>query len=1258
MRSAAMIALLLGSQDSADVLLERLGDDRIDVRSDAAARLVELYPEHEAAIRRRAEAAADPDLRARLADIVRRGERRVDRRAFARNLSPRVRAAWPDVEEELFGDDLARRAAAIRTLGQAGTDAGVGPRRGFFMAHRDARATVPFLTRLLDDGADPEPLKSAWIHLVAARPALLEHPRVEAATRPLFRDVSPRVRALAFELLHATPMFDLEAEQLLANPDAVSPAVRPRLEDGIVRRKIEKGYPLVVRRLGDIGRREALIGAIFEHEVRQLVMEVVRAVPHLSSYLLERVPRPDIEAALLGLLEGPPEGRRWGMAGLTQHRFPGHEARAVAELASRDGDLRIAALGYLRDLAPADAGHAKAVARRLRELWEREAEERPSSEVAAACDILRLWTAREEVEALLPSIRDADALMYAGPMIRETRPPGAVRALATLAGDEDPKLRKFALRLLGELEAWEALRGRSTAVIRTLKEAGDAEWLYEILPLATAAASCGLREILPVVLGWQDHPARKGHVPALLARLWTDEEKRRALVGDDPKRRALGAWSIAYAGPSELDAVLWALHEHPDAQVRAAVAFALGRRRFPDGESTALRMARDPDPDVAAYAAWSVLVLKDPEGARSTQGARLKVDDAVDLLNHPQAQIRCAALRSLPPEWVRTSPQTLEPLLADRDPQAQSLAWRLYLEHAPLGDPEALIDRLLAGRSDAAEICRDLAQLGQRVSPERLAPSVHRLLREVVAGRKAVAESTVYRMHGEARFDKGAVAEAACRLLGLARYRDAEPDLLRLMDSPDPSLQAAGLAGIGGAGGERAVPRLLQLLGAERSYEVQRALAEIGRLPADVCDPRHGQLEGRLRVAAAALHRDSFENAAALIHHSEWAVCLAAVDAVSFLARREDARRILDLAYTPIDSCRARLLRALRRFPAGELRAEVAGFLDDVPAVSFEAARVLAACGIEIDPETLPVSLDALPVETLVPLLPVLPREAVKLRIPRLLEAARPPWFQNRWPEAVRAARALARLGEPDVLPELMGLLRDYPEHSVSPVLEDVAKGFREGAVGALRDLLRTGGPEGRASAARLLAELDDRPSADLIEVELLRSKGPGAIRALLRLGRTESARAVLAAEKETRALAEAAVGGLPEARREAVGRLRAEPREVVGLIMALNRARDPELWDTRLGWSPAEGFARLEAGVRFIDREGGVRLRMSPTVRRSDLWPPADGVSDETTLGWLFLSTPFGRFPRHSVYAAEDGVICVDDLESVRAVWTRRLSE
>ena len=67
--------------------------------------------------------------------------------------------------------------------------------------------------------------------------------------------------------------------------------------------------------------------------------------------------------------------------------------------------------------------------------------------------------------------------------------------------------------------------------------------------------------------------------------------------------------------------------------------------------------------------------------------------------------------------------------------------------------------------------------------------------------------------------------------------------------------------------------------------------------------------------------------------------------------------------------------------------------------------------------------------------------------------------------------------------------------------------------------------------------------------------------------------------------------------------RLEKPAAECVRLIDELNRAWDPEVWESPLVWEPLVEKTPFSEGVRILDRVGGIRVELSKKVKeREDL--------------------------------------------------------
>jgi len=1266
---AAIVILSARTQENLESLLDRLKDDRVEVRDGAVDRLVQLFPAHEAALRDRAGTATDPEVRARLMGVVRAGELLVDRQEFSRTLSPRVHAAYPALAQELFSTDLDKRLGAFRTIARSATAPGPkdDPHRDFFMTREDCRTAVPFLTGLLQDGEMHEAIRLAWIDLVAQRPFLIAHPRVGRVTRPLFGDPSPKIRSEALQKLHATAAFDEEARVLLANVGTLDEHTLYFLDQAIPLRRIEEGYPHLENRLRlpEIGDRIARL--ILEHDIKPLIPAVLRAFDggsRASGYPLDRLPREEVLRILLRKLDGSAEDRIYAHSCLDQLRIDDQGDRVALELSNDSWKVRGAALNYLQKFAYGNPRHAKAIARCLADFWDGKGIDPKNMGYvgSTAAGLLGACKATCEIEELIPRITDTRNFYQAFSMFRSLGPAGAAKRIVPLADADDPAMAGEVLKFLAEINAREEFLSRRETVLRMIREARTEQaWSSYGLHLTHAAARFGMRELVPLLMSWDKDERRRWVAASALGHLWTVEEKLKALECEDPWLRYLGIWSVAERGPEEACARLRTMDRHPDPEVRWAVAFSLSRFPAPECATLALRLSTDADPNVSSSAAWSFLGLKCHEREDggfiyredAGHGYTLDFNDGKNLLAHPNASIRLAAARGLTPELAREHPEILEPLLRDADLPVQKFAWDLYTTTLGETDPPLMARRFLEWRTDACELYFGLPRMAARVKPDVMAPLVYQFLQEVLSGKKAFKDRSFQHNHGSTVYDKAALVAAACQVLGTCGYREAEPTLLALLDSPDEALRRAALGGIGGLKSPKAVPKLIELLSTDLGQEAARALGETGIFPRGFLDPEQKALALRVLAVYTACDPAWFDAIAALISHPEWSVSSMAAESIGRLARSDDSARVLRLAYTPVPQLRAKLLVALRRFRAPELAGEVAGFLDDDDVVAYEAARFLSAQEVRVPLEKLSIDLRTAPVFVLEELLSVIGRSAARPLLPRILEQALATGTDRDYPTSVNAAKALARHGEPGILPDLIARLGGQVPYRRNLILPDLIRGYGPAAADYLRRELRAGDPSTKHISACALAEWRDRDAADDIECTLLydlsgNDRG-AAFQALVRLGSESSARLLLQTSADDRTTAVAARMGFVEAREEILERLRKPTAACVPLIQELNRAWSPDLCESALRWSREGGF---------VDSTGRVRLTFAPGVREAipDRLLMTKGSID-VSIGEFATRLSVAPYPRWSFTVTPDGAVRMDEVDRVREAWIERLS-
>jgi HEAT repeat protein len=1261
----AAAVLLLLAQEAPDSDLRGLSDDRLEVRGAAAVRLVERFPVEGAALRRWADEAKEPEVRARLRDIIAAGELLVDRRGFSKLLSPETRASYPELEADLFSTDLERRTQALRVLARSGSSPGPRgePHALFFMTQAECRQAVPLLAGLIRGGDDLEPVKSAWIDLASLRPSVLASPRALTVSREMFRDPSPQIRSQALQKLQKTPAFDQEAPRILADLDSVEKPMRIFLAQGIIERRIEAGYPYVARLLGEPELAGTLAGQIIDKEVQALYPEILRAYEMgeaVTYHLLENLPRADVLAAVLRKLDGSSTDKVAAFAALDHLKIDGLSDRAASELVCPDGKVREAAVNYLQRHGSTASKHAKAVANCIVECWDGTCD--LEFGIYAATGLLGTWKAVQEIEALIPRIKDKSSFYQSVSMIQAAKPPHVAKQLIQLVDGKDPEFSAAVLKMIGELDAKEEFLSRREIVQRLLIPPGHRSWGDYGHSLFTSAAKFGMREIITMLLEWDRDANRQGWTATGLGYLWTVEEKLEALRSEEAARRHLGAWSISYQGPKEAHERLRKMSTHEDPEVRRALAYSLGQQKDAEGWALLVRLTRDENPQVSEQAAWALLERSHTDKivpwGEEGHGYTLDFEVGKDFLGSKSQSLRLAAVRGMTPQWARGNPAALETLMADPDLAVQRTVWRFVEQNPDLMEPALLLRRAMASMTDACELRWTLNRLGARLPPEEIAPLVHQFLEDLIAEKKEIKPRTFQHSHGDVVYDRNTVIQEACSLLGTFGYRKAEPTFLALLHSPDPKRRDAVLDGIGGVAGEKAVPKLTELLTVQYPFAPVKALGRIGIFGPDFLDPKKEALACRLQAVQQARSRSCFDAAAALIGHQDWAVTIAAVDTVGAMAQSNDAVRILRLAYTPYAQNRAKLLATLARLRAPELAAEVAVFLDDEPIVAVAAAQFLVAQGVKV-----PFNIQQIPPPALVVLLPLMDKNEAKAALSRLQEESRRPWRENRAMEALGILKALVRHSNPDLLSELLAAIRRMPEGRRQDVFLDLVDGYGKAAIGFLREEIRQGSDYMRLAAARALAAAGDTESRLEIEQWLLEKPhgyGRGAdMAALLRGGFTETAERLLEKHLDEQSLAIAALGGMEQAKRKVLDLLRAMGPVPWSLLDQLHASEDPNRWESKLLWSPLDGVQRLEEGVATQRSGEQFRLSAAPGVR---------GKLDVRALNALWseyfvlsnLIPPLGGQPfrRWAWYWESPGVLRVDDPIRVRDYWIDRFAK
>jgi HEAT repeat protein len=1262
---AAVLLWIL--QEPLDADLERLADDRVEVRQAAAARLVERFLSEGPVLRRRAEEAGDPEVRARLKEIIASGELLVDRREFARHLSARARAAYPDLEADLFGGDVERREKAFRIIARSASTFGdqEDPLRWFFLSNGECRKLAPCLPGLIRGGEDLERVRLAWIDLVVQRPLFLDSARARRWSSELFRDASPSVRREAMTKLIRTAAFDAVAPDLLGELDSLDTNLFPVLDQAIAERKLEAGFPYLCRRLREKEITNTIVALILENDVRPMIPEVFRAYAEgvrIDNRQLEWLPRAELRDVVLKKLEGTAENKHQAFSAMAHLRMVDQVDRVAGLLSDPDWSVRSSALAYFQTTGVDASRHAKAVAQCVAEYWAgaREGKD-PGYAVDAAANLLTRWNARAEAEGLIPLIWNKASVRESVTMIRTLKPAGAAKKVVEFVDEKDLPLAGPLLALLGDLKAKEEFLSRKDVVLKIVESPARDLWNDSGRSVLFAAAGFGVREVIPVALRWEKDDLRRWNAAWALGDVWSVHEKIEALESGDPWRRYLGAWSIGYKGPQEALDKLWSMIGHADPEVRKAIASSLHQFRPPDGGPRLLQLVDDEDREVVRHAVWCFLDLT-CRGKEETyyflrdypHSFTLKWPQGKDFITHPHPHLRLAAARGLTPEIARSNPALLEPLLRDSDTGVQRVAWKLYEEAGGRKDPTLFARRVLEWRTDGLDLTWSLRDLAGLVDPEVLGPLVLQFLEQLQDGTKAVRTRTV---ESTVKYDRSRLIVTACTVLGQCRTYAAEEALLNLIESPDQNFVRAAAEALGAIRSEKAIPTLMDLLTTNQSTPAAAALGEIGVIGPDFLDETQPALGPRIAAVGRARHRDAIDQVVTLIRHRDWSLSNSAESAFDAMARTEDAARILGLAHSPFAHRRARMLKLLRRMEAPELASDVARFLDDAPEVAVEAARALQAQRRTFRADQLPVDLSKVPATVLAALLPVLEQPDADRCLPRILDSLRRPWTDRAGPEIYSTLQILARRGDAKVLSEVVEAIRRLPEDRRYGLGAELARGYGKAAAEYLRSELGGTSDYTRREAARVLASIGDRASRPEIEkliVDTANGSGNGPdVRALLQGGFDDLAGKLIEKNPDGPSLAVAALHGLPAAKRKVLRLLRADGP--TSLIDDLPAAEDPA---GHLQWGVADGLERLERGVRLQETGATVRISIAPEVRDLlDLQTLRMSWSEYDTLHSVIAKLSGAPYRRLACYWSSPGVLKVDTLDRVREHWIRRLS-
>jgi methionyl-tRNA formyltransferase len=262
--------------------------------------------------------------------------------------------------------------------------------------------------------------------------------------------------------------------------------------------------------------------------------------------------------------------------------------------------------------------------------------------------------------------------------LTEVRPPGGrpMAAADWLRGRPDPALTHFRLD--------PALPDRE---LDELLERARAEWADgsdEWRPHVCALAARGSREVLDamVELGASDEPSRRELAAYVLGQLGDTapalpDAQAAALTAmaereTDARVLAAIAYAFGHLGAPHGDAWLLANRAHPDADVREAVAFALGSR--PNRALDALiELSADADPRVRDWATFALGTLAEADTPELRDALAARLDD-------PDPETRLEAIHGLA---LRGDPRAHDParaLLESADAPASVWARHLLAE--------------------------------------------------------------------------------------------------------------------------------------------------------------------------------------------------------------------------------------------------------------------------------------------------------------------------------------------------------------------------------------------------------------------------------------------------------------------------------------------------------------------------------------------------------------------------------------------------
>ena len=262
--------------------------------------------------------------------------------------------------------------------------------------------------------------------------------------------------------------------------------------------------------------------------------------------------------------------------------------------------------------------------------------------------------------------------------LTEIRPPGGrpMAAADWLRGRPDPALVNFRLD--------PALPGRDLAEVLANARAEWADDGREWQPHVCALAARGSRDVLEAmtVLGEDDDPATRALAAYVLGQLGTsapalpDEQDAalRAMAAREQDPEVLSAIACAFGhlcGPHGNEWLL-AQRAHPAADVREAVAFALGGRPGADVLAALIELSADEAAAVRDWATFALGTLAPGDGAEIRDALAARLDD-------PDEDTRLEAVHGLAVRGDHRADAVARDLLAAHADEDVDSVWTRHL---------------------------------------------------------------------------------------------------------------------------------------------------------------------------------------------------------------------------------------------------------------------------------------------------------------------------------------------------------------------------------------------------------------------------------------------------------------------------------------------------------------------------------------------------------------------------------------------------